>query len=236
MSEPSKSRTSFSDLPIELRLVIWNLAISPRAVVVQYNYTKKSCISKDIPSLLLVSREARAEALQKYEISFGTRSEVNSTIYFNYELDTVVFDWESFRDSYPSRHMSYHEECCRIKRIRVSDKTLDYLVKNGMRDLTTFKEVEEISISGCYGGAVKSREEYFLSRLSDWFMDDAGMNCYSTQNGHFLPKFSCLDGGRDCPRHFWFRQWNNWAGPRGIRKIDWTGMFIEAYINLGLSD
>ncbi|KAK8906582.1 hypothetical protein QC760_005169 [Botrytis cinerea] len=173
MSEPSKSRASFSDLPIELRLVIWNLAISPRAVVVQYNYTKKSCISKDIPSLLLVSREARAEALQKYEISFGTRSEVNSTIYFNYELDTVVFDWESFRDSYPSRHMSYHEECCRIKRIRVSDKTLDYLVKNGMRDLTTFKEVEEVSISGCYGGAVISREEYFLSRLSDWFMDDA---------------------------------------------------------------
>ncbi|CCD44605.1 hypothetical protein BofuT4_P055060.1 [Botrytis cinerea T4] len=69
--------------------------------------------------------------------------------------------------------MSYHEECCRIKRIRVSDKTLDYLVKNGMRDLTTFKEVEEVSISGCYGVAVISREEYFLSRLSDWFMDDA---------------------------------------------------------------
>ncbi|TGO23099.1 hypothetical protein BPAE_0144g00190 [Botrytis paeoniae] len=234
MSEPSKSRTSFSDLPIELRLVIWNLAISPRAVVVQFNYTKKSCVSKDIPSLLLVSREARAEALQKYEISFGTRTKVNSTIYLNYELNTVIFDWESFRDSYPSLHMLYHEECCRIKRIRVSDKTLDYLVKNGMRELTVFKEVEEVSISGCCGGVVKSREEHFLSRLSDWFMDD--MNYYSAENSRLLPRFSCLDGGRDCPRHFWFRQWNNWAGPRGIRKITWTSMFIEAYINLGLSD
>ncbi|KAF5872937.1 uncharacterized protein Bfra_008214 [Botrytis fragariae] len=234
MSEPSESRTSFSDLPIELRLVIWNLAISPRAVVVQFNYTKKSCISKDIPSLLLVSREARAEALQKYEISFGTRTKVNSTIYFNYELDTVIFDWESFRNSYPSLHMLYHAECCRIKRIRMSDKTLDYLVKNGMRDLTAFKEVEEVSISGCCGGVVKSREENFLSRLSDWFMDD--MNYYSAENSRLLPRFSCLDGGRDCPRHFWFRQWNNWAGPRGIRKMAWTGMFMEAYINLGLSD
>ncbi|TGO58774.1 hypothetical protein BCON_0051g00140 [Botryotinia convoluta] len=234
MSEPSKSRTSFSDLPIELRLVIWNLAISPRAVVVQFNYTKKSCVSKDIPSLLLVSREARAEALQKYEISFGTRTKVNSTIYFNYELDTVVFDWESFRDSYPSLHMLHHEECCRIKRIRVSDKTLDYLVKNGMRDFTVFKKVEEVSISGCCGGVVKSREEHFLSRLSDWFMDV--MNYYSAENSRLLPRFSCLDGGRDCPRHFWFRQWNNWAGPRGIRKMAWTGMFMEAYINLGLSD
>lgn len=234
MSGPSKPRTSFSDLPIELRLVIWNLAIYPRAVVVQFNYKKKSCVSKDIPSLLLVSREARAEALQKYEISFGTRTKVNSTIYFNYELDTVVFDWESFRDSYPSRHMPYYEECCRIKRIRVSEKTLDYLVKNGMRDLTVFKEVEEVSISGCCGGVVKSREEHFLSRFSDWFMDD--LDYYSSGNSRLLPRFSCLDGGRDCPRHFWFRQWNNWAGPRGIRKMAWTGMFIEAYINLGLSD
>ncbi|KAF7952231.1 uncharacterized protein EAE97_001728 [Botrytis byssoidea] len=107
MSEPPKSSTSFSDLPIELRLVIWSLAISPRAEVVRYNYTKKSCVSKDVPALLLVSREARAEALHKYEISLGTRTKVNSTIYFNYELDTVVFDWESFRDSYPSRHMHY---------------------------------------------------------------------------------------------------------------------------------
>ncbi|KAF7920685.1 hypothetical protein EAE99_007979 [Botrytis elliptica] len=139
MSELSKSRTPFSDLPIELRLVFWSLAISPRVVGVRYNYAKESCVSKDIPSLLLVSHEARVEALQSYEKGFGTRNKVHSKIYFNYELDTVDFDWKSLRDSYPCRHMLYHEYRCRIKRIRC-----EVLISSKASKKSLFRDAMEV--------------------------------------------------------------------------------------------
>ncbi|KAI9641975.1 hypothetical protein NHQ30_009844 [Ciborinia camelliae] len=191
-----------------------------------------SCISKDTPSLLLVSREARAEVLQRYEQSFGTRMKVKSAIYFNYELDAVIFNWKSFGDNYASNCMRY-EECCRIKRIHILDKTLDFLVNNQMRDLSAFTSLEEVSISECRGRVMKSGEdpklELFQKGLKEWLLDHTNLT-----DGQLMPKLVCLESGGNCSKHVWFREWNEWAAltgglPRGLWKESWTNMFTNIY-------
>ncbi|KAB8294996.1 hypothetical protein EYC80_006945 [Monilinia laxa] len=189
MSPSDQSFAFFSQLPVELRLMVWNYSISPRIIKVRYNYARNSCISKDVPPLLLVSREARAEALQRYEQSFGTRTKLKSAIYFNYELDTVFFDWKSFRDNYVSNCMRY-EECHRIKRIRVLDKNLELLVNNQMRDLYAFTGLEEVSISGYLRKGLESKEdpEHVTFRLRV----RGGLDYTNLTNGRMIPQLVCL--------------------------------------------
>ncbi|TGO58183.1 hypothetical protein BOTNAR_0186g00120 [Botryotinia narcissicola] len=176
MSEPPKSSTFFSDLPIGLRLVIWILAISPRAVVVLYNYTKKSCVSKDVPSLLLVSRESRAEALHKYEISLGTRTKVIRpfTSTTNLTLLSLIGNH--------SEILIRGVTCLTKKNVVASNESFAF-----------FQGVEEVSISGYCGGVVKSREKDFLARSTKWLMDD--MEYYPVESGRLLPRLHCLDAG-----------------------------------------
>ncbi|QSZ36619.1 hypothetical protein DSL72_006499 [Monilinia vaccinii-corymbosi] len=194
MSPSDQSFTFFSKLPVELRLMIWNHSMSPRVIEVQYNYAQNSCVSKDVPSQLLVSREARAEVLQRYEQSFGTRTKLKSAIYFNYELDTVIFDWKSFRDNYVSNCMRY-EECRRIKRIRILDKNLELLINNQMRDFYAFTGLEELSISGCCMQGMESQEDtkfvLFPLRLEGWLLE-GGMDSADLTNGRLIPKLFFL--------------------------------------------
>lgn len=240
MSPFHESFAFFSKLPIELRLMVYNHSISLRVIEVQYNHTQNSCISKDVPPLLLVSREARAEALKRYELSFGTRTKVKSAIYLNYELDSVIFDWGSFRDNYVSNCMRY-EECRRIKRIRIPDKTLDFLTNNQMRDLSAFTGLEEISISGCCGRVMNCREDpkivVYLLEIRGYLLDERGMDYANLAGDQLIPKFVCVEGGGNCTRHAWFREWNEWTAlgigfPRGLRKASWMSVFTETYRDL----
>jgi hypothetical protein len=131
----------------------------------------------------------------------------------------------------------HYEECRRIKRIRILDKTLDFLVSNQMRDLSAFTGLEEVSISGCRGGVMKSREDpklvVYLLRLKGWLLEE-GVDYTDLTDGQLMPKLVCLDGGRNCSRHTWFREWNEWTAlagglPRELRKANWTSMFTETY-------
>ncbi|KAF7908486.1 uncharacterized protein EAF01_004241 [Botrytis porri] len=63
-----------------------------------------------------------------------------------------------------------------------------------MRDFCLFKGLEEVTISGCNGAVVKSREEDFVARLGEWFMDYREYTPF--ENGRFLSRLPrYLDAG-----------------------------------------
>ncbi|CZR69710.1 uncharacterized protein PAC_19610 [Phialocephala subalpina] len=81
--------TQFSLLPSELRCKILAASCSPRILSLTYNSTTSTFqTSTPTPALLSVSREARAEALRIYTLSFGTSS-CPPNIHFNPYLDTL---------------------------------------------------------------------------------------------------------------------------------------------------
>lgn len=102
------SFTKFGDLPPELRVSIWQLAMpEARTVVVQSPYTKRSRgptslesllpgsqdtwqSATQIPALLHVNSEARYEALKHYSLSLGVGA-AEPRIYVDFKRDTVFF-------------------------------------------------------------------------------------------------------------------------------------------------
>jgi hypothetical protein len=102
------SFTKFGELPPELRVNIWQLAMpEARTVVVQSPYAKRSRrptslegllpgsqdtwqSATQIPALLHVNSEARYEALKHYSLSLGVGA-AQPRIYVDFERDTVFF-------------------------------------------------------------------------------------------------------------------------------------------------
>ncbi|KAE9373288.1 hypothetical protein N431DRAFT_226866 [Stipitochalara longipes BDJ] len=89
---------SFSKLPTELRLKIWNAAIEPRVIFMLPR------IGTTVPTILQVCKESRAEGLPHYHIltypsincevpGVGGRNNIDtwSKIYFNKSIDTVFY-------------------------------------------------------------------------------------------------------------------------------------------------
>lgn len=102
------SFTKFGELPPELRVTIWQLAMpEARTVVIQSPYTKRSRgptslesllpgsqdtwrSATQIPALLHVNSEARYEALKHYSLSLGVGA-AQPRIYVDFKHDTVFF-------------------------------------------------------------------------------------------------------------------------------------------------
>jgi hypothetical protein len=88
--------TSFNEMPLELRRMVWKLAAKqPRVVEFSYYPKQKTTASKFpsktlVPAILHTTREARGCGLEVYEkLEFG--SCFDST-YINWHLDTVTFE------------------------------------------------------------------------------------------------------------------------------------------------
>ncbi|RDW89285.1 hypothetical protein BP6252_01317 [Coleophoma cylindrospora] len=97
-SRPGNSFHLFNELPCELRLKIWDLAVLPRFVRVTWNERLNRFTSRTSrPALLYTSHEAREHALKTYQLCFAQSPEL-AKIYFSYDIDTVYFDWESIVD------------------------------------------------------------------------------------------------------------------------------------------
>lgn len=126
------------------------------------------------------------------------------------------------------------EECRRFKRIQIPDKTLGSFLNNEMRQLDPFTGLEEISISGCCGNPGTN-----LKTLDKWLrrarreMLKEGENCAKPNLDELMPRFICLDGGDDCSKHVWFKEWNArtlMADTEGfLRKFGWTLYFRYIY-------
>jgi hypothetical protein len=99
----------FLRLPFDIRAQIWECALpGPRLVTVfaykdimfgEYIAVKRGYRSPTRPpTILFVSRESRDIALRHYQLCFGVgRLErwLPSTIYFNFKLDTLYFEFDS---------------------------------------------------------------------------------------------------------------------------------------------
>lgn len=91
-SPKGETFTLFSDFPAELRLQVWQYAISfERVVEIQYmNATIRHGASPRPPAILHVCRESRYEALKVYKLCFNTKK-VPKSIYINPAHDILFF-------------------------------------------------------------------------------------------------------------------------------------------------
>lgn len=100
-----KEFTLFAELPLELRLKIWQhtfpgprvVKVNSYGIVKQDGYNFHAFYSTSpIPMAMSICSESRIEALRHYHASFGMRyPSIPSIIYFNYEIDTLYFEFDS---------------------------------------------------------------------------------------------------------------------------------------------
>jgi len=81
--------TSFTSLPIELRLKIWRSCFVPRRVRLGRNVNDPVIDIRSFGALLLVNREANVVFHEAYPLLFETGC--YDGIYFNFALDTLCF-------------------------------------------------------------------------------------------------------------------------------------------------
>ncbi len=97
----------FSELPIELRLEIWQFSL-PRKRILEIKKVKEAYrwgkdfmdgfgVPDSIPATLHVCRESREEGLRFYRPSFG-RSYGSATTYFDPTFDTIFFRHENITE------------------------------------------------------------------------------------------------------------------------------------------
>lgn len=98
--------TLFPDLPIELRLKIWEHAFPGRVVNLIYDqyHDRFHSFNSTTPMLLHIHRETREMGLKLYQLCFGTES-FEPRIYFDFNKDILLFDDYLFVNS-PHIHQS----------------------------------------------------------------------------------------------------------------------------------
>lgn len=96
----------FPELPTEVQEEIWkSYVIEPRIVKVRWDKVRRCCVSPTPrPALLYVCHLSRKEALKTYQKCFATDPQF-ATLYFNYDLDIVYFDWRSFGNRWTGDRM-----------------------------------------------------------------------------------------------------------------------------------
>lgn len=85
--------TLFPELPIELRLKIWEHAFPARVVNLIYDqyHDRFHSYNSSIPTLLHIHHETREMGLKIYQLCFGTES-FEARIYFDFSRDILLFD------------------------------------------------------------------------------------------------------------------------------------------------
>lgn len=85
---------------------------------------------------------------------------------------------------------------------------------------------------------MKSREcpnvTSHLLILEEWLLE---VGAEDVNYDRMIQRLICLEGGGNCSRYTWFREWNEWTAlagglSGGLRKATWTRMFTEAWRTL----
>ncbi|KAF7950950.1 uncharacterized protein EAE97_002502 [Botrytis byssoidea] len=117
---PENTFPHFLDLPLELRVQIWELAaFHKRILELNYDIVDKKFVNYGPPPAILhTNRESRKIALQSYNMSFGTDTQP-ADIYFNPVCDTIYFSSRQYVDevmaiakhfSIQSSFLPYHHQ------------------------------------------------------------------------------------------------------------------------------
>jgi 2EXR family len=90
ISRPLPSFTLFSNLPSEIRLLIWHHSLQPRTHEITYDTLFHHGFNSyhSSPTILQINQESRSFGLAHYTLCFGSTFQPPS-IYFNFALDTV---------------------------------------------------------------------------------------------------------------------------------------------------
>ena len=153
-TKPSRKQTftKFNDLPKELRLQIWELAIpGPRLVYLSSLSTFKS--HAPVPSLILACKESFEVASRRYSRTASGRCGMRET-YFDFERDILFVDLRSFGQA--GYHAGKDTTAWKaawarttphrrsIQNLCLGTDSLDYYVENGY-------EAEVIATLACFG-------------------------------------------------------------------------------------
>lgn len=99
--------TLFSKLPIELRTIIWKLALEPRVIEIRkfvvdcspaaetYEEDRGFFNFEAVPNVLQACQDSRRAVIAMYPLSFGSVW-YKPRVRFNTELDTLYFDFDFF--------------------------------------------------------------------------------------------------------------------------------------------
>jgi len=190
----------FQKLPVELRLKIWSLTVEKRIVHIEWSRPRRQCLSPDVPAILQVSREARAEGLKVYKAAFNT-SKSSTPVYINFDHDTIYFRWKTFGRR-PSKHaLTLRDDCRRIKFLMI-----DACVRlNDGLALINFESLKELQISGCTEEVPDSigNAAVFQRAFKPWVK-----SILPGKKDCTVPRLKCLDQGETCWDHWWFGAWN----------------------------
>ncbi|PVH84965.1 hypothetical protein DL98DRAFT_511907 [Cadophora sp. DSE1049] len=190
----------FQRLPVELRLKIWSLTVEKRIVHIEWSRPRRQCLSPDIPAILQVSREARAEGLKMYQTAFNT-SDSTTPVYINFGLDTIYFRWKTFGRR-PAKHaLALREDCRRIRFLMI-----DACVRlNSGMELIKFESLKELQISGCTEEVPDGigNAALFQCAFKPWVK-----SILPGKKARKVPRLKCLDQGARCRDHWWFGAWN----------------------------
>ncbi|KAF4638069.1 hypothetical protein G7Y89_g31 [Cudoniella acicularis] len=95
---PALSKLSFSQLPFEIRMMIWKFAIpKPRVIRLDFKTSlDRPCRAFDmgppfIPKLLHICHESREVACEVYRLGFGTSTSIYDKDWWNPSADMVYF-------------------------------------------------------------------------------------------------------------------------------------------------
>ncbi|KAH7418066.1 hypothetical protein BKA64DRAFT_187514 [Cadophora sp. MPI-SDFR-AT-0126] len=199
---PSASFTfaPFQRLPVELRLKIWSLTVEKRIVRIEWSRPRRQCLSPDIPAILQVSREARAEGKKLYQAAFNTSNSA-TPVYINFDLDTIYFRWKTFGRR-PAKHaLALREDCRRIK-VMMLDSGVR--LNTGM-ELIKFESLKELQISGCTEEVPDGigNVSLFQCAFKPWVK-----SILPGKKACKVPRLNCLNQGAMCRDHWWFGAWN----------------------------
>ena len=88
------NRTDLRSLPLEVRLMIWNLTTEPRVIELIHVPGTGFATKTSPPVALAICKESRNEVIRRYPKCFGTNS-VPSHIRFNWEKDILYLGPEA---------------------------------------------------------------------------------------------------------------------------------------------
>jgi hypothetical protein len=228
--DTSKTFTLFPQLPQELRLKVWQSTIEPRIVRIKWSAQLSQCTTPDNPIILRVSHESREEGLKTYRPAFVTASASRPVVYANFLLDTVDFDWETAYGQLS--HFIHGELKTALKAVKsLIIRKLDFeveLAEPWISLLAEFSELETLIVSGC----AEDPDRPVISR-PEQMEEDIKITIFMAgehENSDSMPKLVCLEKGYECPKHWWFKQCNEWCprrmgrGLEEFEKPDWLSI------------
>jgi hypothetical protein len=165
--KPITKFTIFSELPTELRIIIWKLTMAPRTIAVKIREIGSlesiewplvdMYSPTPVPTALQVCRESRLEALYTYQLSFGTvmisRKEKDDHFsfirspqtYFSYEMDTAHFEYigKTIHRQLPVAYLT-DKDLANIRHVRAD--WVEGVSERLIKQIIQFKKLESFAL------------------------------------------------------------------------------------------